>query len=160
MSTYQSFDGPSLSPVMLDLIRAQQEQKQELELNMSNNRRKRNALYVQASKSPGSLIFRSGGNGRINFSLQKRNFELENPNPGIGDVSFESNFAQDFDTVGIADESNLYHLHVKTGLLRFLQKTGRIGTMEKKLKSVFKEQNVLSIETKVAPVTNGIQERF
>jgi len=51
-------------------------------------------------------------------------------------------------------------LHVKTGLLRFLQKTGQIGTMEKKIKKVFKEQSVLSIEGQVAPVVEGDQERF
>jgi len=69
MSTYQSFEGPSLTPGMIDLIRTNKLNKVEIELNTNANKRKRNALYIQSSKSPGSLIFRSGGNGRINFSV-------------------------------------------------------------------------------------------
>ena len=102
-------------------------------------------------RSPGVLISHSGGNGRLNFGESQD----ETSRAGVCEVSFESNHGFDFDTVGVSDEGNIYHLHVKTFLVRYLHKVNRLKSMSKKLQTAWQHNKVLSLEARVATVIDG-----
>jgi hypothetical protein len=123
-----------------------QKAKKEQELN-TNLGKKRNHLYVNSPLSPGSLISKAGGNGTIDFKS-----EVHSGHVKTGDISFESNKARDYDLLGIAEVGNLYHLHVKTYLMRYAQQTNQTKRIQ-----LNRLQGILSLQVKMATINEGVQ---
>jgi hypothetical protein len=112
-------------PETLKAIRKQHTNIQEKEINISLFK-KRNKLYTHEMKSPGKLIEHAGGNGTIDFLS-----DIESEKNSVGNVSFDTDRVCNNDTLGIAQVDNLYHLHTKTYLLRYLQKMNRAKSMQR-----------------------------
>lgn len=61
--------------------------------------------------------------------------------------------------MGVSEEGNIYHLHVKTFLMRHLNMVNKHKAVQKRLHTAQQNKKILSVEARVATIVDGIVSR-